>query len=798
MSDVTPIEKVLDALYLVTGKKPKRTFDGWQGLCPGHDDHDPSLSVKELQGGTVLVHCHARCNPEVICAAVGLTLADLFPASTSTKTSRPRRKGEFRRRRHAEGNGTAFATAEEVIVHLEQQRGQCSGRWSYYDINGELIAVVLRWDTPKKDFRPVSRNGSRWQIGWIPDPRPLYRLPELAKAKRVYVAEGEKAADAANSIGLTGTTSPNGSSSASKADWSPLAGKEVVILPDNDPPGQDYADDVVDQLGCLTPPPVVRIVELPDLPEGGDIADWLDMHDAVEPDTLRSQLESLVDQASLVELPGPGRQVDHFQPFPVEALPEPVRGFVQTGAKAIGCDLSFIALPMLAALASAIGNTRRIRLKQGWTEPPILWCAVVAESGDKKSPPLDLVKRPLEKRQRKSFKEHAERMNQYLREMQDHDQNLKEWGKSGNGDPPVPPIEPVVDRCWFDDATVEAIAVLLQQQPRGLLRITDELSGWLGGFDRYSVSKGGDVAKWLEMHGGRSMMVDRKTGNHRTLYVQRAAVSIAGTIQPDVLGPALGKEHFANGLAARLLLACPPKRVLRWTDDDIDPETENSIECLFDWLFELRPNSDGDGEPYPKAVDLTPAGKREFVQFYNEHADERANLTGALSAAWSKLEGYAARFALVIHFTRLAAGDSTLENPDAVDAASIRAGVVFSRWFGNEARRMYAILSESDEERENRRLADWIERKGGSVTVREVQQGHRRFRLATDAEAALQPLVEAGYGDWEPPSPDKRGRPTRRFALSTPSTVYGNTPNPGEEGHSVDVDTKGDDEWGGG
>ena len=489
--------------------------------------------------------------------------------------------------------------------------------------------------------------------------------------------------------------------------------------------------------------------------------------------------------------------VDEFKPFPVHVLPQPVRGFVKTGAKAIGCDPTFIALPMLSALASAIGNTRHIRLKQGWTEPAIIWTASVAESGDKKSPPIDLVKRPLERRQVKAFKECAERCKQYQRDLQDYTRRLKKWqNKNESGDPPEPPVEPIVDRCWFDDATVEAIAVLLQQQPRGLLRITDELSGWLGGFDRYSPSKGGDVAKWLEMHGARSMMVDRKTGDHRTLYVQRAAVSIAGTIQPDVLGPALGKEHFANGLAARLLLACPPKRVLRWTDDEIDTETENSIDCLFDWLFELRPNRDGDGEPYPKAVDLTPAGKREFVKFYNEHADERANLTGDLSAAWSKLEGYAARFALVIHFTRLAAGDSTLENPDEVDAASIRAGVKLSRWFGNEARRMYAMLSESDEERATRRLAEWIERRGGSVTIREVQQGHRRFQTTTDAEAALLALVEANYGSWGPSSLGKRGRPTRRFMLSSQSTVYENTPNSEQEGNSVDVDTEGDDEWG--
>jgi putative DNA primase/helicase len=80
----------------------------------------------------------------------------------------------------------------------------------------------------------VARWGDKWIIGGMPEPRPLYGLPDLADIKRAYVAEGEKAADAARSIGLVATTSPHGSKSAEKADWSPLAGKEVVILPDND------------------------------------------------------------------------------------------------------------------------------------------------------------------------------------------------------------------------------------------------------------------------------------------------------------------------------------------------------------------------------------------------------------------------------------------------------------------------------------------------------------------------------------------------------------------------------------
>ena len=127
---------------------------------------------------------------------------------------------------------------------------------------------------------------------------------------------------------------------------------------------------------------------------------------------------------------------------------------------------------------------------------------------------------------------------------------------------------------------------------------------------------------------------------------------------------------------------------------------------------------------------LTRDAKAAWKDYYNNHAEEQTDLSGELSAAWSKLEEYAARLALVIHYARWAADDADLESPDAVDAASMKAGIQLAQWFKAEARRVYAQLSESEDDREQRQLIEWIERKGGSVTTREVQQGHRQYQTA--------------------------------------------------------------------
>lgn len=267
--------------------------------------------------------------------------------------------------------------------------------------------------------------------------------------------------------------------------------------------------------------------------------------------------------------------VDGWEPFPVELLPQPVQGFVVAGANAIGCDPSYIALPVLASTAAAIGNSRCIRLKRGWTEPAILWTANVGPSGTAKSPALELPLRPVRDRQRQAMKEHAQDMKQHEADVLRYERDLNRWKRAKDDtDPPTKPKEPTAKRCWADDTTVEALAVLLRDNPRGLLLARDELSAWFDGFDRYVNRRGGDAAKWLEMHGGRSVVVDRKTGADRTIYVPRAAMSVTGAIQPDTLRRVLTPEYRANGMAARLLFTYSPRRPKQWTEADVLPEVE--------------------------------------------------------------------------------------------------------------------------------------------------------------------------------------------------------------------------------
>lgn len=461
---------------------------------------------------------------------------------------------------------------------------------------------------------------------------------------------------------------------------------------------------------------------------------------------------------------------ENWKPFPLEVLPEVLRGYALAASRAIGCDPAFVAGPLLVACAAAIGNARRVQLKSGWTEPPVLWLGLVAESGSHKSPALTAALRPLQELQRKALRNFDAESRDYIeRLLPSYEKAVAEWKRSKvGGDPPEKPEEPKAWRLLCDDVTIESLVHLLGDNSKGLLLSVDELAGWLGGFDKYrSGGAGNDAAKWLEMHAGRMVLIDRKSGARRTVCIPRASVSVLGGIQPEILARCLTAQHRASGLSARLLLCQPPRIQKRWTDAEIHRSAVESLESLLGNLLSLQMESVENDDPVPILMKLDRDAKHLFVDYYNRHAVEQANLSGELAAIWSKLEAYCPRFAMILHLVRWASGETV--NPELIDMESMNAGIALAEWFGNESRRLHASHSESDEDREQRELIAWIKARGGTTTTRELSRGPREFRTGQKAERSLNALVKAGLGRWDVVQTDRR--PSIVFSLVTLATA---------------------------
>lgn len=455
-----------------------------------------------------------------------------------------------------------------------------------------------------------------------------------------------------------------------------------------------------------------------------------------------------------------------WEPMPLDCLPDVPQRWVEKTANALCCAPEYVAMPLLAVSGSACGS-RWIEIKGSWSEPAVIWAAVIAPSGTQKSPAHKKSVGLLYSRQ-------DTLAEAYKREKQQYDEDMQVYKDEGHarGKPPAAermpkPTAPIHKRLFTSDTTVEALCAILADNPRGLLFERDELAGWMQGFDRYAARGGQDETSWLSMHQASRVTVDRKT-NERFTSVPRAAVSVCGTIQPGTLARCLTPERFQSGFVARVLFVMPVSPQKCWTDDVVPPSVQHEMQVLIDRLLDLpmveRADNDGNVTLEPLHLPMDADARELWIEFYNSHAAEQRRLRDPrLAAAWSKLEAYAARFALIF---------TLLENPDAavVGALSMHNAIRFTRWFCRETVRVYAMLDgKPDERADDAAILKWLAGRGGAATVREVRGAFWCYRASGAAEQAVERLIAAGHVVWDiPDSGPSGGRPKNRFRLAKP------------------------------
>lgn len=207
-------------------------------LCPCHDDTKNSLSILQTEEGKILIHCFAGCEFEDIIKKLGYT------------------KNDF---------------------NINKKGKKIVAYYDYLDEYYNLLYQVVRTD-PKGFFqrRPDGKGG--W-INALGDVRRIpYNLPEVLSAinrnNTIFWTEGEKDADnIGKKLGLIATTTPMGAGSWKDEYAEYFLNADVVIVPDNDTPGERYAEMVAKALKQKNAK--VRILKLPSLKEKGDISDWI-------------------------------------------------------------------------------------------------------------------------------------------------------------------------------------------------------------------------------------------------------------------------------------------------------------------------------------------------------------------------------------------------------------------------------------------------------------------------------------------------------------------------------------------
>lgn len=449
--------------------------------------------------------------------------------------------------------------------------------------------------------------------------------------------------------------------------------------------------------------------------------------------------------------------IPSVKPFPLHALPKDFRKYAEEAARAFPCPVDFPGTALLINAGSAIGTTREIELKPGWREPPILWGAIVGLPGSKKSPVLKDAAGPVFKQQEKLRKDYQQKIIEHEKSVAEYMVAKRVWAeakKKGDnpGDPPSEPKEPVMAQRVAMDTTVESLAVLMDQNPRGLILIHDELAALTQGLDQYK-GKGNDRQHFLKWWTGGQDMVNRLS--RKTIFLPRTFLCIVGNIPPDVLGGLADSTGRADGFVDRFLFSYPDQIPGGWSDETISSDARKKIEDVFEELYKYQ----HDGDANPKVIELTEKAREKFKAWLNSFQNHDSE---EISNYCEKLVGYCGRMALILHMVKKASGETTSES---VDLESMTSAIAFVEYFKSHAKRVFRWMDEKSEDRTIRKLLAWIQKKGGQASSRDIMRaGAAGIKAKSVTEKLLNELVDRGYGYFKP-GENLRGKKANIFVL---------------------------------
>jgi hypothetical protein len=455
------------------------------------------------------------------------------------------------------------------------------------------------------------------------------------------------------------------------------------------------------------------------------------------------------------------RTLPPVEPFPVDVLPPLVAELAIETARAIGCARDFPGMVMLAVAAGAIGRSVSLRLKPNYFVGPSLYVGCIGPPSDGKTPALKVVAAAVRAIDDELAAEHAAAMEKW---------KANQTGPDGK---PIkkPPPPPKPRRIDIDDFTMEVLPMILEDNPRGLIAIRDELTAFILGMNQYKQGKGNDRSNALKIWSGDRIIKDRvNRENNAPVRCAHPALTIVGGLTPDMLGELLDPRGRADGFIDRFLLAYPdPLPVPNWSDRGISEDLADEWRSLIARLWE-RPLDLKDGQSVPHVAYFSPDGKARWEERYNAHSAEMNadDFPPFLRGPWGKLREYAGRLTLTVTLMRHASDPTSdsLAVPE-VDAVNVDATWKLISYFKSHIRRIHAAIAEgpaTSEARAVKAILEWIQSKHLiTFTESEIRQARRWIKdddlnnalshLANCNAIRAHPAPQANPKGGRPPSP---------------------------------------------
>lgn len=324
-----------------------------------------------------------------------------------------------------------------------------------------------------------------------------------------------------------------------------------------------------------------------------------------------------------------------------KVLPPYLGEIINAIAEGEGLDPDFLTVAALSAAASAIGVSESLNIFGTWVTHPALYTVLVGRPGTGKTPPLNLMYKPL--------------LNEDADRYKDWRSKHKQW-KALDKEKRNEKDEPIYRQTVLSDCTPESALTEHGKNTRGITIFNDEILGLFKSINRYS--SGNFMEQLLSAWSGTQIKITRK-GEDEPVVIDNPCISIVGTLQPGRAGDLLTNEVIENGMVDRLLFCYPENPVVHmWRDvnTSCQERINASVEAQKRWAEIIRTLHH---KPYPTYTPRTlvkEASDRLYevrdtdAKLAREAGDENTN------SRFAKTPVHIARLALILQCIGEAAG----------------------------------------------------------------------------------------------------------------------------------------------
>lgn len=327
--------------------------------------------------------------------------------------------------------------------------------------------------------------------------------------------------------------------------------------------------------------------------------------------------------------------------FPIDVFPKDFQYFFLECSKKMNLNIEYQACSFLWLISIIIGNSIKLRIRNGWDEKAILWMILIGNTGVGKTPSIKNIINPLldkNIREVREYNKQKEKFENYMSLTKEEKMVSEEI------------LKPVKKQFIISDITLESLFEVHEEVKNSVSVYRDELAGWINDMNKYR--SGSDLEFWLSSWSCTSVYQNRKTA--KSSFIQYPFISVLGGIQPTIFKSFCSEDKEDSGFIDRMLLCYPDVKVEKYNENEVQ---ENVLEYYYEGIIrifdEIKDNIkyDENGDVESFIAHFSQKAKKLWVKYFDEITDMQnsENENEKLKSMYPKMKTYLARLTLILN-----------------------------------------------------------------------------------------------------------------------------------------------------